>query len=190
MQFPNRTLLSPAALRCNITYVQLAYRLNSFRDKPLEELLDWDDRDNPPYFGWPELFFAAGLLLHNEESFNWHEMVSAIHGMSGPFRENVTTTFEHYAGKKLFTESGGAQLRTDQLRKGMRIKLRNGWEALVVEECKENILEAKVFGDFTETGSIYAHDVVAVQIDGSWVEVKMTEAQRRFHGELSRFYGR
>lgn len=182
--------MSPAALRCNITYVQLAYCLNSFRDKPLEELLDWDEQDNSPDFGWPELFFAAGLVLHNEESVRWHELVSTIHGMSGSFKAEVVAIFEHYAGRNLFENPKSAGVITNQLKRGMRIKLRNGWEALVVEECKENILEAKVFGDFTETGSIYAHDVVAVQIDGSWVEVKMTEAQRRFHDELSRFYGR
>ena len=78
-------------------------------------------------------------------------------------------------------------VRTDQLKKGVRIRLRNGWEAIVVEECNGNTLIAKVFGLFTETGSVYAHNIVAAEVNGKWVEVEMNEEQTQFHKEVEPF---
>jgi hypothetical protein len=59
--------------------------------------------------------------------------------------------------------------------------MRNGWEAIIVEECDGNTLIAKVFGAFTETGSIYAHNIVATEVDGKWLDVEMTEEQERLY---------
>lgn len=68
------------------------------------------------------------------------------------------------------------------------MRMFNGLEAIVVRECDGNTLIAKVFGAFTETGSIYAHNIVAVEIDGKWAEVEMTEEQARFYREVKPFF--
>ena len=139
-------------------------------------------------YGWPELFFAAGIFLTAEPSVKWHKMASAIHGMNKLYKEDVAALFEHYAGKNLFSKSGSRRVRTDQLKKGVRIRLRNGWEAIVVEECNGNTLKAKVFGYFTETGSVYAHDIAETEVNGNWVEVEMTKEQIQFYIEVKPFF--
>lgn len=78
-------------------------------------------------------------------------------------------------------------LQVSQLKKGMRVKLRSGWEADVVKGCDGNTLTAEVFGDFTETGSIYAHDVIAALVGGQWLTVNMDEEQAQFSEEISAF---
>lgn len=186
--------ISDTALLCNKTWFTLAYMLNSLQDIHREELLGFDCQrwvsvsgSKEQSYGWPELFFAAGILLTAEPSVSWHKMASAIHGMNKPYKEDVATLFEHYAGKNPFSKSGSRRVRTDQLKKGVRIRLRNGWEAIVVEECNGNILIAKVFGDFTETGSVYAHNIAETEVNGKWVEVEMTEEQTQFHKEVKPF---
>ena len=106
-------------------------------------------------------------------------MASIIHGMGKSINVDVAPLFEQYAGRNIFSAAKRTKIRTDQLKKGARVKMRNGWEAIVVEECDGNTLIAKVFGRFTDTGSIYAHNIVATEVDGKWVEVEMTEEQAR-----------
>ena len=52
-------------------------------------------------------------------------------------------------------------MKTNELKKGTRILLRNGWEADLIDNKKGTIRDATVYGDFTESGSIYAHDILA-----------------------------
>ena len=186
---PYREKISPKAFSVNLAYVTLAIWLNSHCDAQLAEMVGWEDRSRRPEFGWPELFFAAGLILSDEKSVEWRKMVSAIHGMSGPFKEQVTEVFEHYAGKSIFSKPGVGCIYAHQIKKGMRLRLRNGWEAIAVSECEENVIQARVFGDFTETGSVYVHTIESVQIDGKWIKFEMTHEQRQFADELHGFFG-
>lgn len=48
---------------------------------------------------------------------------------------------------------------TNKLKKGTRIVLRNGWQAVLEDNKKGSIRMATVFGTYTEMGSIYAHDI-------------------------------
>lgn len=64
-------------------------------------------------------------------------------------------------------------ISTNELKKGTRVRLRNGWEAILLQKCNGNIVNAQVFGDFTETGSIYTHTIIAAKINGQWVNVEM-----------------
>lgn len=50
---------------------------------------------------------------------------------------------------------------TNDLKKGTRIKLANGWPATLEDNKRGNIRMATVEGIFTEIGSIYAHDIVS-----------------------------
>lgn len=171
--------MSSSAYECNITYLSLAIMLNSLSDKSKNSLLGFDNTvwlnlsdNSEQMFGWPELFFAAGLLLTREGNVNWQKMASAIHGFSESFRNDVAALFEHFLGKNPFERHETATFRSEHLKKGMRVKLHNGWEALIMASCKGSTVEAKVYGDFTEQGSIYANDIIAVYIDGKWVDIE------------------
>jgi hypothetical protein len=191
----HRGRVKDSTFLCYKAYVTLAFMLNSLHEMSRKELLGFDCRTwvsvsstEQHNYGWPELFFAAGLLLNAEESVRWEKMASAIHGTAELHKGDVKALFEHYSGKSQLSKSGRTRIRTDQLKKGMRVRLRNGWEALVVQECNGNTLLAKVFGDFTETGSIYAHNVAAAMVDGKWVDVEMTAEQLQFYKETRSFF--
>jgi hypothetical protein len=100
-------------------------------------------------------------------------------------------------GQARFNPSQPSQeqhMRVNQLAKGTRVRLRNGWEAEMVS-VRGNTPVAKVFGDYTETGSVYAHDIVAALIPArfedadtltvaggtlqcdKWVQIEHTPAQ-------------
>jgi hypothetical protein len=166
------------------TYLVLAFMLNSFQGMSRKELLGfecqtWTSMSSGKIFsfGWPELFFAAGIILNNDNNVEWQKMASVLKGFGKSLKLDVGALFDYYAGVNPSAHTVNAAIRTDQLKKGMRIRLRSGWEALVVKGCDGNTLQAQVFGDFTETGRIYAHDVVAAMIDGAWVEVEMNLQQ-------------
>ena len=59
-------------------------------------------------------------------------------------------------------------VKTNDIKKGTRIKLANGWEAVMYDNKKGTIRMAEVFGTYTEIGSIYAHDIVGYQVNGEW----------------------
>ena len=68
-------------------------------------------------------------------------------------------------------------MKTNDIKKGTRVKLRNGWEADMADNMRGNTRVCKVYGDFTETGSVYSHDIMKVKVDGEWVEVEHTKKQ-------------
>lgn len=75
-------------------------------------------------------------------------------------------------------------VKTNDLKKGTRIRLANGWEATLMDNAKGNIRMAEVEGYFTEIGSVYSHDIVeakVVVIKGGcvmdWRPVEHTPAQ-------------
>lgn len=87
------------------TYLTLAYILNSLTDLTKGELRDFDCQTwinlssaEEHKFGWPELFFAAGLLLNNEDTVDWRKMASVIHGLAKSINVDVSPLFELYAG--------------------------------------------------------------------------------------------
>jgi hypothetical protein len=56
------------------------------------------------------------------------------------------------------------------VRKGTKVALRNGWEAEVLDNLINRATRmCKVFGTYTEMGSVYSSDVVSAQMpDGVW----------------------
>ena len=68
-------------------------------------------------------------------------------------------------------------MKTNELKKGTRIQLRNGWQATLQDNKKGNVRFAEVEGFVTELGSVYAHDIIAALIDGTWWDVNHTIAQ-------------
>ena len=78
-------------------------------------------------------------------------------------------------------------MKTNEIKKGARIKLRNGWEADMADNMKGNTRMAKVYGFETEIGSVYAHDIVAVKVANEWVTVEHTPAQIKLRGSVGVF---
>ena len=68
-------------------------------------------------------------------------------------------------------------MKTNDLKKGALVILRNGWEAELRDNKKGQVRLATVKGFYTETGSIYAHDIAFAVIDGARVPVTYTEPQ-------------
>ena len=67
--------------------------------------------------------------------------------------------------------------KTNDLKKGVRVQLANGWFGTVADNLKGNRRDVTVEGFFTETGSVYSHDIVLALIDGAWIAVEHTPAQ-------------
>lgn len=79
-------------------------------------------------------------------------------------------------------------MTTNDIRKGMRFKLANGWFATMKDNKRGNIRMAEVEGIHTEIGSVYAHDIIAVQKDDVWHTVKLTDSQKK-HAETVKALG-
>ncbi len=77
---------------------------------------------------------------------------------------------------------------TNDLKKGARIRLANGWEATIKDNLRGNIRMAMVEGLYTETGSIYSHDIVSVETDNGWVPVKHTPKQNKSRSITERLF--
>lgn len=75
---------------------------------------------------------------------------------------------------------------TNELKKGTRVQLRNGWMATVLDNKKGNTRVCEVEGDYTEMGSVYAHDIMYVVTGaGGKDSVEHTEAQRNLRRQVS-----
>jgi len=70
---------------------------------------------------------------------------------------------------------------TNDIKKGMRIKLANGWYGTMMDNARGNTRMVEVEGYFTEIGSVYSHDIEFVLDDEHsqqrWRKVEHTPAQ-------------
>ena len=71
------------------------------------------------------------------------------------------------------------RIYTNDLKKGDRVKLRNGWEAIIQDNKRGNYRYAEVFGTWPETSEIYAHDIVGVKLDNIWYPIQHTLKQKQ-----------
>ena len=76
----------------------------------------------------------------------------------------------------------------DDLKKGTPIKLRNGWRAVIKDNRKGSIRNCTVYGDYTETGSVYSHDIVGYVANGKWHKVKITPLQQKVR-KMTKLFG-
>ena len=51
-------------------------------------------------------------------------------------------------------------MKTNELKKGDWVALRNGWMAQIMDNRRGNIRTAMVYGRCTEAGSVYSHDIM------------------------------
>lgn len=69
-------------------------------------------------------------------------------------------------------------MKTNDLKKGMRVQLNNGWYGTVADNAKGNIRDVRVEGYETETGSVYSHDIMYyVDEQGNKTRIEHTAAQ-------------
>jgi len=81
-------------------------------------------------------------------------------------------------------------MKTNDIKKGMRILLKNGWYATMMDNMRGNIRMAKVEGFVTEIGSVYAHDISMVELkNGDWVEVEHTKNQSNLNAMVDSMFG-
>ena len=80
-------------------------------------------------------------------------------------------------------------MKTNDLKKGMQVFLRNGWEAKMEDSRKGNTRLATVYGIYTEMGSVYSHDIVSVVDENGFLhDIEHTRAQRRMRREVEGYY--
>lgn len=70
-------------------------------------------------------------------------------------------------------------MKTNELKKGARVSLRNGWFATIADNMKGNTRLAEVEGYYTEIGSVYSHDIVLAHTADGIVEIEHTPAQKK-----------
>lgn len=70
-------------------------------------------------------------------------------------------------------------VKTNDLKKGTRVKLANGWYATLIDNARGNTRMAAVEGYVTEMGSVYAHDIVEANIADAWVTISHTPQQQK-----------
>ena len=68
-------------------------------------------------------------------------------------------------------------MKTNDIKKGARVHLRNGWQGTMKDNAKGNTRMVEVEGFYTEIGSVYSHDIVAVETPTGLVAVEHTPAQ-------------
>jgi hypothetical protein len=77
-------------------------------------------------------------------------------------------------------------MKTNDIKRGSRVKLRNGWEADIADNMKGNTRLATVYGEFTETGSVYSHDITHIKLADTWHPVEHTPQQTKLMEQLIR----
>lgn len=78
-------------------------------------------------------------------------------------------------------------MKTNEIKKGMRFALANGWKATMMDNRKGNTRLAKVEGFYTEIGGVYAHDIASVLINGKWSTVEHTKSQQQLRALVNNF---
>ena len=68
-------------------------------------------------------------------------------------------------------------MKTNELKKGTRILLSNGWYGTLKDNRKGTVRDAEVEGVYTEIGSIYTHDIKKAFVDESWIDLEYTKDQ-------------
>lgn len=69
---------------------------------------------------------------------------------------------------------------SNALKIGDKVRLKNGWDAVMMDNKRGNIRMAEVHGICTEIGSIYAWDInYRIEEDGTGTLVKLTPKQEK-----------
>lgn len=75
-------------------------------------------------------------------------------------------------------------MKTNDIKKGMRVQLTNGWYGTMKDNARGNTRMVEVDGFFKEIGSVYAHDIAVVLTASGWVPVYHTDAQMNLRNRV------
>jgi hypothetical protein len=89
-----------------------------------------------------------------------------------------------HADLRIQEQNTATTIFTNDIKKGERCRLRNGWEAVMEDNRKGWTRTMTVEGDFTEAGSVYAHDIMEVQREGKWLPITHTLKQLECYAEI------
>lgn len=78
-------------------------------------------------------------------------------------------------------------IKTNDLKKGTRVQLTNGWYATIADNLRGNTRLATVEGYVTELGSIYSHDIARAEVANNWVTVGHTKQQEVLRNRITQF---
>ena len=80
-------------------------------------------------------------------------------------------------------------IKTNDIKKGQRVLLRNSWQGTMADNARGNTRMVEVYGDYTETGSVYSHDIAMVRNENTlkWDHVEYTPAQIKLREQVSKF---
>ena len=83
-------------------------------------------------------------------------------------------------------------MKTNDIKKGMKVRtgqLGASVGGIMMDNMKGNTrmvdVKGSEIGMFDEMGSVYSHDILAVEVDGEWQNVEHTEAQLKLKNKLS-----
>ena len=76
-------------------------------------------------------------------------------------------------------------MKTNDIKKGARIKLDNGFFGTMFDNARGNTRMVEVEGLYTEIGSVYSHEIVAVKVSDVWQVVEHTPAQLKLKTQLT-----
>lgn len=79
-------------------------------------------------------------------------------------------------------------MKTSEIKKGMRILLSNGWYGTMMDNMRGTTRLAEVEGYYTETGSVYSHDIFAVEVDGQFQKVDYTEKELKLKKTVAEYF--
>jgi hypothetical protein len=80
-------------------------------------------------------------------------------------------------------------MKTNDLKKGVRVLLANGWYATIADNARGNTRMCDVEGFYREIGSVYSHDIVrAINAAGDWEMVEYTPAQDALRKQVEEFF--
>ena len=72
----------------------------------------------------------------------------------------------------------------NDVKKGMRVQLNNGWYGTMMDNLKGATRMVTVEGIVTETGSVYTHDIRKVLVNGVWEDVELSAKQAAHRSKL------
>ena len=80
-------------------------------------------------------------------------------------------------------------MKTSEIKKGMRIRLDNGWYGTMMDNMRGTTRMVEVEGYYTEIGSVYSYDIVSVERDTVWETVVHTEKELKVKAMNKALFG-
>jgi len=86
-------------------------------------------------------------------------------------------------------ETKMTKVKSNDLKKGTRIQLKNGWYGTIFDNARGNIRMAEIEGNYTEVGSVYVTDIDTAYVCAEWVEIEYTPAQLKLKQQMNKVFG-